>query len=139
MANKEIHDLITAEQLSSSDVIAEQREDNGTWLTRKLTFNALGLFLNKVLAYASDLQTTNKTIIGAINEVKASSGVILTDTLEAGSSSIVFTDNAIIASSLISVYADVWYSSIVTDGVNHTCTITFPAQSSAMDVSIEIK
>ena len=32
MANKEIHELITAETLSASDVIAEQREDSGTWL-----------------------------------------------------------------------------------------------------------
>lgn len=69
MANKEIHELITAEELSASDVIAEQRENGGTWLTRKLTFNALGLFLNKTLDYASDLHTTDKTIIGAINEV----------------------------------------------------------------------
>lgn len=80
MANKEIHELITAEELSASDVIAEQRENSGTWLTRKLTFNALGLFLNKVLNYASDLHTTSKTIIGAINELAQGSGQSL-DTL----------------------------------------------------------
>lgn len=80
MANKEIHELITAEELSSSDVIAEQRENGGTWLTRKLTFNALGLFMNKVLNYASDLHTTSKTIIGAINELAQGSGQSL-DTL----------------------------------------------------------
>lgn len=80
MANKEIHELITAEELSASDVIAEQRENSGTWLTRKLTFNALGLFLNKVLQFASDLNTTNKTIIGAINELAQGSGQSL-DTL----------------------------------------------------------
>ena len=70
MADIEIHELITAEELSSSDVIAEQRENGGTWLTRKLTFNALGLFLLKDLDYASDLHTTSKKIIGAINELK---------------------------------------------------------------------
>ena len=80
MANIEIHELITAEELSASDVIAEQRENSGTWLTRKLTFNALGLFLNKVLNYASDLHTTSKTIIGAINELAQGSGQSL-DTL----------------------------------------------------------
>lgn len=80
MANKEFHELITAEQVSASDVIAEQRENDGTWLTRKLTFNALGLFLNKVLNYASDLHTTSKTIIGAINELAQGSGQSL-DTL----------------------------------------------------------
>lgn len=80
MANKEFHELITAEELSASDIIAEQRENSGTWLTRKLTFNALGLFLNKVLDYASDLHTTSKTIIGAINELAQGSGQSL-DTL----------------------------------------------------------
>ena len=80
MANKEIHELITAEELSSDDVIAEQRENSGTWLTRKLTLNVLGLFLNKVLNYASDLHTTSKTIIGAINELAQGSGQSL-DTL----------------------------------------------------------
>lgn len=80
MANKEIHELITAEELSASDVIAEQRENSGTWLTRKLTFNALGLFLLKVLEFASDLHTTSKTIIGAINELAQGSGQSL-DTL----------------------------------------------------------
>lgn len=80
MANKEIHELITAEELSASDVIAEQRENSGTWLTRKLTFNALGLFLLKVLNFASDLHTTSKTIIGAINELAQGSGQSL-DTL----------------------------------------------------------
>lgn len=79
MADVEIHDLITAEELSSSDVIAEQRENSGTWLTRKLTFNALGLFLNKTLNYASDLHTTNKTIIGAINEITSGGASDLDD------------------------------------------------------------
>ena len=70
MANKEIHELITAEELSASDVIAEQRENSGTWLTRKLTFNVLGLFLLNQLDYATELHTTSKIIIGAINELK---------------------------------------------------------------------
>lgn len=138
MANVEIHELITAEELSSSDVIAEQREDSGTWLTRKLTFNALGLFLNKVLAYASDLHTTNKTIIGAINEIR---GVIFPRTLTAGSTTITITDEAITASSLIDVYTDpnIWYVSIVVSvsGGTGTAVITFDEQAS--DVSVTIK
>ena len=70
MADIEIHELITAEDISSSDVIADQRESAGTWLTRKLTLNALGLFLLNELDYSSDLHTTSKKVIGAINELK---------------------------------------------------------------------
>lgn len=146
MANIEIHELITAEGLSSSDVIAEQTENGGTWLTRKLTFNALGLFLNKVLNYASDLHTTNKTIIGAINEVNSStSGVTLTDTLEAGETSLVFTDTSITDNSLVDWYIDEAYYGIVaptsftTDEANHTLTLTFDAQAENIDIKVVIK
>lgn len=146
MADIEIHELITAEELSSSDVIAEQRENSGTWLTRKLTFNALGLFLNKVLNFASDLHTSNKTIIGAINEVNsATSGVTKTGTLEAGETSLVFTDNAITDDSLVDWYIEEAYYGIVaptafaTDETNHTLTLTFEAQEADVEIKVVIK
>lgn len=70
MADLEFHSLPTAEQQSPSDIVPCQKDaGQGTWITRKFTLNALGLFLNKILEFASDLHTTNKTIIGAINEV----------------------------------------------------------------------
>jgi hypothetical protein len=146
MANKEIHELITAEELSANDVLAEQRDGGGTWLTRKLTFNALGLFLNKVLNYASDLHTTNKTIIDAINEVNsATSGVTKTGTLEAGETSLVFTDNSITDDSLVDWYIEEAYYGIVaptaftTDAANHTLTLTFDAQEEDIDIKVVIK
>ena len=75
MADLEIKDLQVSEGLSTTDVIAEQRDTGGDiWVTRKFTLGALGLFVNKVLQYASDLHTTNKTIIGAINELEAGGG-----------------------------------------------------------------
>lgn len=144
MANKEIHELITAETLSASDVIAEQREDSGTWLTRKLTFNALGLFLNKVLDYTSDLHTTAKTIIGAINEVFAKANYTeLSGTLAVGSTTVVFTDNAIVDGCTVQPFVDEDFTGVsptaqATDGSNHTLTLTFPAQSSAMPVKVRI-
>ena len=146
MANKEIHELITAEELTASDVIAEQRENSGTWLTRKLTFNVLGLFLLKVLNFASDLHTTSKTIIGAINEVNsATSGVVKSGTLEAGETSLVFTDNAITDDSLVDWYIEEAYyglvapTSFVTDEVNHTLTLTFEAQENDIDIKVVIR
>ena len=144
MANVEIHELITSEQLSSSDVIAEQRNDSGTWLTRKLTFNELGLFINKVLSYASDLQTTAKTIIGAINELhQKSSYTELTGSLTAGQTTVVFTDNSIVDGCTVNPYVDEAFTGVsptaqVTDGTNHTLTLTFPVQESAMPVKVRI-
>lgn len=141
MANKEIHDLITSEELSSSDVFAEQRENEGLWLTRKLTFNALGLFLNNVLGYASHLtKTTAKTIIGAINEIAYKE---VDDTLTAGSTSLVLTDDAITASSTIDVYVDVAFygvvpTNLVVNETNHTITLTFEAQLTDMPVKVRV-
>lgn len=147
MGNKEIKDLITAESTSASDVIAAQRNDSGTWLTRKLSFNRLGLFLNTILNYATSLNTTDKTITGAINEVNSaiSGGVELTDTLEAGETSLVFTNNAITSSSKVEWYIDEAYYGIVaptaftTDAANHTLTLTFDAQAEDIDIKVVIK
>lgn len=144
MADVEIHDLITAEDISSSDVIADQRESSGVWLTRKLTFNALGLFFNNVMNYASDLHTTAKTIIGAINEVFVKADYTeLSGTLTVGSTTVVFTDNAIVDGITVQPFVDESFTGVVptaqvTDGTNHTLTLTFPAQSSAMPVKVRI-
>ena len=142
MANVEIHDLITAENISASDVISEQRNDGGTWLTRKLTFNNLGLFLNRILNYATALNTTDKTIIGAINEIlqSAGGGIELTDTLEAGETSLTFTNSAILTTSTFDFYTDIW-------GVNPTAVsvisgqlvLTFDEQVSDVSVKVVIK
>ena len=133
MANKEIHELITAEELSSSDVIAEQRENGGLWLTRKLTFNSLGIFLNTILNFASDLHTSDKTITGAINEVR---GEILTATLTAGQTSLTFSDASITTNSRIDVYAPMWYESA--SQTTGSVTLTFPVQASDMTVQIRV-
>ena len=70
MADLEFKDLLNAEQISTNDILGGQRDlGEGLYGSRKFTFGAIGLFLNKVLHYASDLHTTSKTIIGAINEV----------------------------------------------------------------------
>ena len=62
---------------------------------------------------------------------------VLSSTLTAGQTTVTFTDSAITANSLIDVYSPVWYSNAVIDGTNHTCTLTFPVQTS--NISVEIK
>lgn len=75
MANKEIHDLDPVGTATSDDLLASQQDaGGGIWVTGKLSLSALGVFINKVLQYASDLHTTNKTIIGAINELQSGGG-----------------------------------------------------------------
>lgn len=147
MANKEIHDLNPIGTATSDDLLASQQNTGGnTWVTGKLSLSALGVFLNKVLQYASDLHTTDKTIIGAINELKAGGGggyTELTSTLTAGSTTITFTDNVLVSSCTLDVYVDDAFFGVVptalsTDYTNHSITYTFPAQQSAMPVKVRV-
>ena len=64
------------------------------------------------------------------------SSTTLTQTLTAGQTTVTFTDASILATSLISVYADVWYSnSVQSEG---SVVLTFPVQASDMVVKIKV-
>ena len=138
---KEISALLIAEQTTENDLLETSIPNAMTetgYVSRKITFGTLGAWIAKTLQFASDLHTTAKTIIGAINELK---GTELNDTLIAGSTTLTFTDNAIVAGKKYDVYTDpqVWYTSLVTDITNHTATLTFPTQANDVDVTIVIK
>lgn len=105
-------------------------------VSRKLTMQNLGELLNRFVLF-NQLTTTAKSIVGAINELKEADGVKITETLEAGQTSLTFSDASITSTSLISVYAEVWYSSqAVSTG---SVVLTFPEQVSDMDVTIIVK
>lgn len=124
--------------LDDSAVFPIVQELNGTPTTLKASTSQIAGKVAENTTYVN-LETTSKNLVGAINEVN---GVWLSSTLAAGSTSLVFTDNVITANSVIEVYADngnLYYTSIVVDGANHTCTIGFPSQSSAVDVDIWVR
>lgn len=69
-----IDNLTLAPDLSNNDVAPVVHTVNGVKSTYKATMTLLGTFLNKVLQYSADLTTSDKTIIGAINEINAGGG-----------------------------------------------------------------
>ena len=69
-----IDNLTTAPDLGSNDVLPVVHEVSGVKSTFKATLTAIGTFINKILNYSADLQTTNKTVIGAINELHNGGG-----------------------------------------------------------------
>jgi len=108
-----------------------------TW--RNIKVNGVEVLGSAISTGALDLVQGNKIKITESNGAVtvASTDKKLTGTLASGSTSITFTDSAITTSSLIDVYAPVWYSDAVqSDG---SVVLTFPAQSSDMSVSIEVK
>ena len=93
------------------------------------------------------VQTVNgnkKTLKSSISQISekviADYGTWLSATLSAGSTSVTFTDASIGANSIIDVYTSVGnvvYTGISVSGTS--CTVTFPAQSSAITVSIWVR
>lgn len=79
-----ISDLTTVVTINNGDIMELSTIDLSSetgYTSVKMTITQLGDKLNNELQYATDLQTTNKTIIGAINEIFASgSATIMTGT-----------------------------------------------------------
>lgn len=73
--NKSISQLTTAEQATSSDLF-ETSIPNGSlgYLSRKVSLDAIADYIGTDHLFASDLQTTAKTLTGAINEAAQSGG-----------------------------------------------------------------
>lgn len=144
--SKSISQLTTAENTTANDLF-EVAMANGQlgYLSRKVTLKEIADFVATEQQYSSDLQTTIKTIVGAINEIRLlARGVVLTDTLDAGDTSIVFTDNAIVSTSIIDWYIDddfygVVPTNISVDPVNHSITFTFEAQEDDIPIKVVIK
>ncbi len=73
--NKSISQLTTAEQTTSSDLF-ETSIPNGSlgYLSRKVSLDAIADYIGNDHLFSADLQTTNKTLTGAINEAAQSGG-----------------------------------------------------------------
>ena len=144
---KEISALTTAESTSASDLFETALPNAMTetgYVSRKVTLGTIANFLLGTLQFSS-LNTTVKNIIGAINEVLSSvnGAVIIPGILEAGQTTVTFTDTSILATSTkIVVVADdfigVAPTAIITDYANHTVEYTFPVQASNMDVKLVV-
>lgn len=74
MADKKISELTTASEIKNGDNI-ELSQDTGSGLVSlKATILAIANKMLKGINFTSDLQTTEKTVIGAINEVAQGGG-----------------------------------------------------------------
>ena len=103
--------------------------------TMKVKVSALATKLNNNIEYGS-LNTTDKKIIGAINEVR---GTFVTGTLTAGSTSLTLSDASITTSSTIDIYVSTFgiqpTNAVVATG---SITLTFLAQASDLSVKVRV-
>ena len=123
--------------LQNSDLMALAREDNQSDTGYRSKVTRVDTIAKKVVKETdySDLQTTSKNPIGAINEVR---GTFVTGTLTAGSTSITLSDASITTSSTIDIYVSTFgiqpTNAVVATG---SITLTFLAQAS--DISVKVR
>ena len=135
-----ISELPSVISLDINDVLAIVSKDNdNNATTMKVLVSALANKLNNNIQYAA-LNTSNDTIVGAINELEARSTYTeVTGTLLTGATSITLSDASITTSSFIQVFAgngNINYTSIsVATG---SVTIGFLAQASDMTVTVRV-
>ena len=135
-----ISELPSVISLDINDVLAIVSKDNdNNDTTMKVLVSALANKLNNNIQYAA-LNTSNDTIVGAINELEARSTYTeLTSTLLTGATSITLSDAAITTSSTIDIYTDVFgiqpTNAVVATG---SITLTFLAQASDITVKVRV-
>lgn len=144
-------DLVTMSQasttslvttLQNTDLFALAREDNTSETGYRSKVARVDAMAKKVVNETdySQLQTTDKKVLGAINEVNTkASKVDITGTLTAGQTSITLSDASITSSSFIQVFAgngNINYTSI--SSTTGSVTIGFLAQASDMTVTVRV-
>ena len=134
----EAYQTARATQLHTTDIlgIAQVDPDTETGYGSKGTdFDDMSKFFLKGIQFSSDLQTTNKTVIGAINEVN---GTYVTGTLTAGSTFLTLSDPSIQTTSTFNFWVSTFgiqpTNAVVTTG---SITLSFLAQGS--DVSVKVR
>lgn len=80
---KTFSQLITAEEITTSDILALSApfaESDTGYVSRKASLAQVMIEANSSFLYPTELETENKSIFGAINEIKAQSDYIVTTT-----------------------------------------------------------
>lgn len=127
--------------LQNTDLFALAREDNTSETGYRSKVARVDAMAKKVVSENtySDLQTTNKSIIGAINEVASGAYTEVTGTLVTGATSITLSDASITTTSTIDIYTDVFgiqpTNASVAPG---SITLTFLAQASDITVKVRV-
>ncbi len=136
MADLKVSNMTAASTLSLNDLLMIVQLISGENNSMKVTLAQLASEIVNGIEYTSDLDTTSKKIIGAINEVR---GTFVTGTLTAGSTSLTLSDASITTSSTIDIYVSTFgiqpVNAVVTTG---SITLSFLAQASDLSVKVRV-
>lgn len=131
-----ISELSQALSLSDDAAFPYTQEQGGEMTTFKAFITQIGAKIAEGLTF-SNLRTSNKQIVNAINEVK---GTELSGTLLAGSTSLTLNDNSILTTSTVDIYADVYgVSPTAVTVAAGSITMTFSVQAQDVGIKVVVK
>ena len=140
MSNIRFSQLPTVVSLKDSDLFAISSPDTSTPPVYTSVQSPISQVAAKIVegtTFTTSMPTTNKTVAGAIQEIY---GIVLIDTLEAGETTLTFTNQAITTNSTLdNIWASV-FGIFPTDAVFATgsLTLTFDAQANDIEIKVRI-
>ena len=140
MANIRLSQLNTVLALKDSDLMLVSSPDTSeppVYSSVKAPLSQVASRIIENTTFTTSMPTTSKTVAGAIQEIY---GLVLTDTLTAGSTTVTFSNQAITTNSTLdNIWTDV-FGVMPTNAVFATgsLTLTFEARQSDMGVKVRI-
>ena len=140
MSNIRFSQLPTVVSLKDSDLFAISSPDTSTppvYTSAQSPISQVAAKIVEGTTFTTSMPTTNKTVAGAIQEIY---GTVLIDTLEAGETTLTFTNQAITTNSTLdNIWASV-FGIFPTNAVFATgsLTLTFDAQANDIEIKVRI-
>lgn len=139
MSNIRFSQLPTVVSLKDSDLFAISSPDTSTppvYTSAKSPVSQVAAKIVEGTTFTTSMPTTNKTVAGAIQEIY---GIVLIDTLEAGETTLTFTNQAITTNSTLdNIWASV-FGIFPTDAVFATGSLTLTFEAQANDIEIKVR
>ena len=124
--------------LGEDSVLVTADYVNGEYVTQGHLASEIGQRMFNSFAYTQELQTTNKLVIGAVNEIHTQYGrTFINCLLEAGETTVTINNAHITATSVIDYFGDVAPTDVVI-GVG-SITLTFLEREEDYRFSLEVK
>ena len=140
MSNIRFSQLPTVVALKDSDIVALSSPDTSNppvYTSVKAKMSLVAAKIVEETTFTTSLPTNIKTVAGAIQEIY---GTVLIDTLEAGETTLTFTNQAITTNSTLdNIWASV-FGIFPTNAVFATgsLTLTFDAQANDIEIKVRI-
>ena len=123
-------------KLTPNSVFVTADYVNGEWVTQSHLASEMASKMFNSFAYTQELETTDKKPVGAINEVSDRLGVLLEGVLEAGQTTLTFTNDHITTNSWLDFQGEI-YPVGITYGAG-SLTMTFDEYSEDKTVKVVV-